>query len=60
MRTQLQLVVGGWRESRREGVALALQSVKNSGSVANWVRQAQSTKHGMINCRCGCDLPNCR
>ncbi len=58
---ELRQVVGGAaRETRRASVALAMQTLKNNGNVAGWVSKAQTTKHGMIDCVCGCGLPNCR
>lgn len=58
---ELRHVVGGAaRESRRANVAQAMQTLKNNGSVANWVDRTMSSKHGMVNCACGCGLPNCR
>ena len=58
---ELRHVVGGAaRETRRANVALAMQSLKNNGNVANWVKKTMSAKHGLVNCVCGCGLPNCR
>ena len=58
---ELRLVVGGAaRETRRAGVAMAMQSLKNNGNVSGWVSKTQTAKHGLIDCVCGCGLPNCR
>jgi hypothetical protein len=58
---ELRHVVGGAaRETRRANVAMAMQSLKNNGNVAGWVSKTQAAKHGMIDCVCGCGLPNCR
>ena len=59
--TELRNVIGGAaRETKRAGVAAAMQALKNSGSVSSWLSNAMVTKHGGYTCACGCNLPNCR
>jgi hypothetical protein len=48
------------RASRRATVAQAMQSLRRTGSVSNWLDRTMFTKYGLINCACGCGLSNCR
>lgn len=58
---EVRLVTGGAaRDDRQANVALALQRLESHGTVANWVDRTASAKHGLVNCGCGCGLPNCR